>query len=82
MTGAESCEGSVDLFGEYVDGVLAPEPRERFEAHLASCLGCSRILDEYRRIAGLARRATDVALPAAAGARLRRLLARTWRRHG
>jgi hypothetical protein len=79
--GALSCERSVDLFGEYVEGVLAPEALAQLEAHVAACAGCTRMLDEYRRVPDLARRATEVAMPAAAGARLRRLLARSWRRH-
>jgi hypothetical protein len=79
--GALSCERSVDLFGEYVEGTLAPEPLARFEDHLAACRGCSRMLDEYLLVPGLARRATQVAMSPAAAARMRRLLARAWRRH-
>jgi anti-sigma factor RsiW len=79
--GILSCERSVDLFGVYVEGKLAPQQRARLEAHLASCPGCSRMLDEYRRMPDLVRSATDVVMPPAAGARLRRLLARAWRRH-
>jgi anti-sigma factor RsiW len=79
--GSLSCERSVDLFGEYVEGALAPEALAQLEAHVAACVGCNRMLDEYRRIPDLVRRATDVVMPAAAGARLRRLLARSWKRH-
>lgn len=79
--GALTCERSVDLFGDYVEGTLAPDQRTQLEAHLAACRGCSRMLDEYRRVPDVARRATDVVMPAAAGARLRRLLARAWKRH-
>ena len=80
--GVLTCERSVDLFGEYVEGTLAPDQRTQLDAHLAACSACSQMLDEYRRVPDLARRATDAAMPVAAAARLRRLLGRAWRRRG
>jgi anti-sigma factor RsiW len=75
-----SCADCVDRFGDYVDGVLPPDHRSALEEHLRKCRACDQLLVEYRRAPEIARRATDVPMPPLAGARLRRLLSRMWRR--
>jgi anti-sigma factor RsiW len=74
-----SCERFVDLMGDYVEGVLPPEERQTMDQHLLSCGRCSELLADYKRIPAVVRRATDIAMPVAAQARLRRLLSRAWR---
>ena len=74
-----SCERFADLLGDYVEGVLPAEQRPAMEAHLGACSRCSDLLADYRRIPEVVRRATDVAMPSGAKARLRHLLSRVWR---
>jgi anti-sigma factor RsiW len=74
-----SCDRVVDLLGDYCEQVLASEERRAVDAHLVVCRRCGDALAEYQRIPALVRRATDVLMPVAAQARLRRLLSRAWR---
>ena len=39
-----------DRLSEYFDDDLAPGEREQVEAHLATCAGCARVLDELRLV--------------------------------
>lgn len=41
-----TCQESLALYSEYLDGALPEEVRERFEVHLARCESCAR----YHRI--------------------------------
>jgi anti-sigma factor RsiW len=43
-----SCRQVVELVTEYLDGVMEPRRRARFEAHLAGCRGCSNYLEQFR----------------------------------
>ena len=43
-----SCQEMVELVTEYLDGVMEPRRRARFEAHLAGCDGCSNYLEQFR----------------------------------
>ena len=43
-----SCQQVVELVTEYLDGVMEPRRRARFEAHLAGCHGCSNYLEQFR----------------------------------
>ena len=36
-----NCNELVELVTEYFDGSLPPRDRERFEEHLADCVGCT-----------------------------------------
>jgi len=76
-----SCERFTDLLGDYVEGVLRSDDRPAMDAHLLDCAQCSELLADYERLPGLVRRATHVAMPAGAKARLRRLLSRAWSWH-
>jgi predicted anti-sigma-YlaC factor YlaD len=54
-TFALSCQELVELVTDYLEGVLSPVDRARFEEHTAGCENCSRYLDQLRqtiRIAG------------------------------
>ena len=43
-----TCQQVVELVTEYLDGVMEPRRRARFEAHLAGCDGCSNYLEQFR----------------------------------
>ncbi|HEX4467062.1 MAG TPA: anti-sigma factor [Solirubrobacteraceae bacterium] len=44
------CREFVELVTEYLEGTLAQEDRERFEAHLAECDGCEGYLEDMRGV--------------------------------
>jgi predicted anti-sigma-YlaC factor YlaD len=44
-----TCKEVVELATEYLEGVLPPAGRARFEAHLAGCPGCRIYLDQLRK---------------------------------
>jgi anti-sigma factor RsiW len=43
-----TCRQVVELVTEYLDGVMEPKRRARFEAHLAGCDGCTNYLEQFR----------------------------------
>jgi anti-sigma factor RsiW len=43
-----TCRQVVELVTEYLDGVMDPPRRARFEAHLAGCDGCTAYLEQFR----------------------------------
>jgi anti-sigma factor RsiW len=43
-----SCQELVELVTDYLEGVLPDAERERFDAHLATCDGCSRYVEQMR----------------------------------
>ena len=43
-----TCRQVVELVTEYLDGVMEPKRRARFEAHLAGCAGCTNYLEQFR----------------------------------
>jgi anti-sigma factor RsiW len=59
-----ACRELVGLVTAYLDGALAPEERERFEAHLADCAGCRRHLEQVRITIARVGDLRDDALPA------------------
>jgi anti-sigma factor RsiW len=44
-----ACKELVDLVTDYLDGLLAPDWRTGFDAHLASCEGCADYVTQIRR---------------------------------
>ena len=60
-----TCQQMVELVTEYLDGVMEPARRARFEAHLAGCAGCTAYLEQFRTTVALAGRldADDVPGP-------------------
>jgi len=46
---ALTCKELVELVTEYLEGVLSFEDKERFEAHLATCNGCTVYLEQMRK---------------------------------
>jgi len=45
---ALSCQELVELVTDYLEGVLPPDERDRFEQHLAECIPCRTYLDQMR----------------------------------
>lgn len=43
-----SCKELVELITAYLEGVMPPAVRQRFEAHLAICEGCRTYLEQMR----------------------------------
>jgi anti-sigma factor RsiW len=76
-----SCDQVVTFLGDYSDGVLPEEDRHAVDTHLRSCARCTEVLGDCRRLPEIVRRATDIAMPVDAKARLRRLLSLGWRSH-
>jgi anti-sigma factor RsiW len=43
-----SCQELVELVTDYLEGALPEAERERFDAHLATCDGCSTYVEQMR----------------------------------
>jgi anti-sigma factor RsiW len=53
-----NCQTLVELVTDYLEGTLPERDRERLEAHLAVCEGCTRYLAQIRatiRLTGMLR---------------------------
>ena len=55
------CREFVELVTDYLEGTLPAAERDRFEAHLAECDGCSAYLEDMRRLVGAPQRPPDPA---------------------
>ena len=44
------CREFVELVSDYLDDMLSPADRARFEAHLAECDGCFGYLEDIRHV--------------------------------
>ncbi len=44
-----TCKEMVELVTEYLEGTLSPADKQRFEAHLAGCDGCTTYLEQMRQ---------------------------------
>lgn len=42
------CREAVELVTDYLEGMLSPRDRARFESHLADCPNCTRYLAQMR----------------------------------
>jgi len=52
-----TCQEFIDFLLDYDEGVLPPEQRGRFDAHLAVCLDCVNYLASYRAAKALGKAA-------------------------
>ncbi len=43
-----TCQELVEIVSDYLEGALPERDRVRFEAHLRTCEGCTRYLDQMR----------------------------------
>jgi len=49
VTGPElTCRELVEIVGDYLDGTMPPDERERFEEHLSVCDGCTNHVHQMR----------------------------------
>jgi anti-sigma factor RsiW len=44
-----TCQELTEVLTDYLEGVMAPEDRARFEAHLAICDGCVNYVTQMRQ---------------------------------
>jgi len=58
-----TCQQVVELVTAYLEDGLSTEDRERFEQHLASCIGCRNYVEQMRRTIETTGR-VQLALPA------------------
>ena len=56
------CREMVELMTEYLEGTLPADVRERFEAHLRGCDGCTEYLAQLRTQIAMSRRLSEDAL--------------------
>ena len=66
-----ACKQLVELVADYLDDVLSPELKARFEAHLASCDGCTTYLSQTQQIIGELQELSSAQAHGGSGARLR-----------
>ncbi len=71
-----NCEEYVDTLGDYLDGTLAADARQRLERHLAGCERCRGTADDLARIRATARALPDRTPPDRVWARIEGDLAR------
>ena len=53
------CREMVELMTEYLEGTLNAETRDRFEAHLRGCDGCTEYLAQLRAEIAMSRRLSE-----------------------
>ena len=58
-----TCQELVELVTEYLEGTLAPSERQRFEAHLGRCDGCTTYLEQMRHLIAALGRLTEESIP-------------------
>ena len=58
-----TCQQVVELVTEYLDGVMEPARRARFEQHLTGCHGCTAYLAQFRTTVALVGRLDADAVP-------------------
>jgi anti-sigma factor RsiW len=59
-----NCRQIVELMTDYLEGALSTSDRQRFEAHMLGCDGCTEYLEQLRTTLGLAARVVDESIPA------------------
>jgi anti-sigma factor RsiW len=58
------CQDLVELVTDYLEDVLSPDDRRRFEEHLEICEGCDAYVEQMRETVRLTGRLTDEQIPA------------------
>ena len=58
-----SCRELVQVINDYIEGVMPPSDRKRFEEHLAICPGCQTYLDQMRQTIGAVGRLSEESIP-------------------
>ena len=73
-----SCKEVVEVVNDYLEGVMSPHDRERFDAHLSNCDGCTNYLEQMRETIRLTGMLTEDQVPAEQRERLREAF-RDWK---
>jgi predicted anti-sigma-YlaC factor YlaD len=73
-----TCQQVVELVSDYLEGALSPEDRERFDAHVRVCDGCTSYVDQMRETIRLTGMLTEEQVPVEQRERLRRAF-RDWK---
>lgn len=74
-----TCREVVELVTDYLEDVLSPSDRARFDEHLAICEGCTNYIDQMRTILRVTGSLTEETIPTGARDRLVETF-RGWRR--
>ncbi len=61
-----SCRELVQVINDYLEGVLPPADRQRFDEHLAICPGCQTYLDQMRQTIRTVGRLPEESIPSEA----------------
>jgi len=59
-----TCKELVELVTEYLEGTLPASERERFDAHLGTCKGCTNYLQQMRQTVQVLGKLTEETIPA------------------
>ena len=79
MSGEDpTCKEVVEIVTDYLEGTLSPEDRERFDAHLRTCDGCTSYVEQMRETIRLTGMLTEEQVPVEQRERLRRAF-RDWK---
>ena len=73
-----TCKDVVEIVSDYLEGALSGEDRERFEAHLAGCAGCTAYVEQMRETIRLSGMLTEEQVPTEHRERLRQAF-RDWK---
>ena len=76
-----TCQELVELVTDYFEGALSARDRERFEAHISTCVGCTNYLDQMRLTIAIVGRLTPNGVSPEAESDLLALF-RDWKRGG
>ena len=79
MSGQDlTCKEVVEIVSDYLEGVLSPDDRERFDAHLSMCDGCTFYVEQMRETIRLTGMLTEEQVPVEQRERLRQAF-RDWK---
>ena len=73
-----SCKEVVEIVTDYLEGALSSRDRERFDAHLSSCDGCTNYVEQMRETIRLTGMLTEEQVPVEQRERLREAF-RDWK---
>ena len=79
MSGQDlTCKEVVEIVSDYLEGALSPEDRDRFDAHLGVCDGCTFYVEQMRETIRLTGMLSEEQVPVEQRERLRRAF-RDWK---
>jgi anti-sigma factor RsiW len=78
QAGGLTCQELVELVTDYLEGVLPVAQRDRFDAHLARCLGCRHFVEQMRQTLRIVGQLSEESLSPAAQSELLQVF-RDWK---